>query len=281
MSHPLLHSDRLVGIGLRAQHYQAILNNRPQDIGWLEIHSENYFAEGGKAHAYLAALREHYPISLHGVGLYIGSTDPLDPQHLRSLKTLIGRVQPMLVSEHLCWGAINGKVLNDLLPLPYTEEALQLFCDKTTQVQDYLGQQILIENPSSYLQFAHSTIPEHEFLVAVAERTGCGILLDINNIYVSAINHDFDPHAYLAAIPINTVQEIHLAGFENNGVCLIDTHSQPVCNEVWKLYQHALQRFGQVPTLIEWDADIPPLDVLLAEAAHAQQLLESHHAFLA
>lgn len=280
MHHPHPTLNPLVGIGLRAQHAQELLSRIPKDIGWLEVHSENYFAEGGKAHAYLAALREHYPISLHGVGLYIGSTDPLDPQHLRSLKTLIERVQPMLVSEHLCWGAVNGKVLNDLLPLPYTEEALQHFCAKTTQVQDYLGRQILIENPSSYLQFAHSTIPEHEFLVAVAERTGCGILLDINNIYVSAINHDFDPNAYLAAIPENRVQEIHLAGFEDNGLCLIDTHSKPVCNAVWKLYQQALQRFGQVPTLIEWDADIPALDVLLAEAAHAQQLIESHHALL-
>lgn len=273
--------NRQIGLGLRAQHYQELLARLPQTIGWLEIHSENYFAEGGKPYAYLAALREHYPISLHGVGLYIGSTDPLDPRHLRSLKTLIERVQPILVSEHLCWGAVNGKVLNDLLPLPYTEEALQHFCDKTKQVQDYLGQQILIENPSSYLQFAHSTIPEQDFLTAVVERTGCGILLDINNIYVSAINHHFDPYAYLAAIPVNNVQEIHLAGFEDNGVCLIDTHSKAVCDDVWKLYQQALQRFGQVPTLIEWDADIPKLDVLLAEAAHAQRLMESQHALLA
>ena len=281
MNAPFLSPNRLVGIGLRAQHYQDLLTTLPHSIGWLEIHSENYFAEGGKAHAYLAALREHYPISLHGVGLYIGSTDPLDPRHLQSLKTLIERTEPMLVSEHLCWGAVNGKVLNDLLPLAYTEEALQHFCAKTTQVQDFLGRQILIENPSSYLQFAHSTIPEQEFLVAVAERTGCGILLDINNIYVSAINHDFDPYTYLAAIPVNIVKEIHLAGFENNGECLIDTHSKPVCDEVWKLYQHALQRFGLVPTLIEWDADIPSLDVLLAEAARAQHLMESHHDLLA
>jgi uncharacterized protein len=281
MSHPLPTSHRLVGIGLRAQHYQDLLSTLPQNIGWLEVHSENYFGEGGKPHAYLAALREHYPISLHGVGLYIGSTDPLDPRHLRSLKTLIERVQPMLVSDHLCWGAVNGKVLNDLLPLPYTEEALAHFCAKTTQAQDALGRQILIENPSSYLQFAHSTIPEHEFLIAVAERTGCGILLDINNIYVSAINHDFDPYAYLAAIPTNTVQEIHLAGFEDNGLCLIDTHSKPVCDAVWTLYQQALQRFGQVPTLIEWDTDIPTLDVLLAEAARAQLLMEQPHALFA
>ena len=281
MNLPLLIPNPLVGIGLRAQHYQDLFTTLPKSIGWLEIHSENYFSEGGKAHAYLAALREHYPISLHGVGLYIGSTDPLDPRHLQSLKALIERTEPMLVSEHLCWGAVNGKVLNDLLPLPYTEEALQHFCAKTTQVQEYLGRQILIENPSSYLQFAHSTIPEHEFLVAVAERAGCGILLDINNIYVSAINHDFDPYAYLATIPNNTVQEIHLAGFENNGVCLIDTHSKPVCDDVWKLYQQALTRCGQVPTLIEWDADIPSLDVLLAEAARAQDLMESHHDLLA
>ena len=281
MNAPFPNPHPLVGIGLRAQHYQDLLTTLPKSIGWLEIHSENYFAEGGKAHAYLAALREQYPISLHGVGLYIGSTDPLDPRHLLSLKTLIERTEPMLVSEHLCWGAVNGKVLNDLLPLPYTEEALQHFCAKTTQVQEYLGRQILIENPSSYLQFAHSTIPEHEFLVAVAERAGCGILLDINNIYVSAINHNFDPSAYLAAIPVNIVQEIHLAGFENNGGCLIDTHSQPVCDEVWKLYHQALQRFGQVPTLIEWDADIPSLNVLLGEATRAQHLMESQHDLLA
>jgi hypothetical protein len=280
MNYPTINPKPLVGIGLRAQHYQDLLTTLPNSIGWLEIHSENYFAEGGKAHAYLAALREHYPVSLHGVGLYIGSTDPLDPRHLHSLKNLIERTEPMLVSEHLCWGTVNGKVLNDLLPLPYTEEALQHFCAKTMQVQDYLGRQILIENPSSYLQFAHSTIPEQEFLVAVAERTGCGILLDINNIYVSANNHNFDPSAYLAAIPVNIVQEIHLAGFENNGGCLIDTHSQPVCDEVWKLYQQALQRFGQVPTLIEWDADIPSLNVLLGEATRAQHLMESHHDLL-
>ncbi|MBH1970139.1 DUF692 domain-containing protein [Moraxellaceae bacterium AER2_44_116] len=281
MNYPTINPKPLVGIGLRTQHYQDLLTTLPNSIGWLEIHSENYFAEGGKAHAYLAALREHYPVSLHGVGLYIGSTDPLDPRLLHSLKNLIERTEPMLVSEHLCWGAVNGKVLNDLLPLPYTEEALQHFCAKTTQVQDYLGRQILIENPSSYLQFAHSTIPEQEFLVAVAERTGCGILLDINNIYVSANNHNFDPSAYLAAIPVNIVQEIHLAGFENNGGCLIDTHSQPVCDEVWKLYQQALQRFDQVPTLIEWDADIPSLNVLLGEATRAQHLMESHHDLLA
>lgn len=274
-------ANHLVGIGLRAPHYQDLLNTRPKTIGWLEIHSENYFADGGTHHRYLTALREHYPISLHGVGLYIGSSDPFDPQHLQSLKSLIKRIEPIRVSEHLCWGAINGKVLNDLLPLPYTEEALSHFCAKTNQLQDYLGQQILIENPSSYLQFAHSTLSEQEFLVAVAERTGCGILLDVNNVYVSAINHHMDAEAYLAAIPTHHVQEIHLAGFEDNGICLIDSHGKAVADAVWALYQQAIQRLGQVPTLIEWDADIPSLDVLLAEATHAQQLMESHHALLA
>lgn len=274
-------ANHLVGIGLRAPHYQDLLNTRPKTIGWLEIHSENYFADGGTHHRYLTALREHYPISLHGVGLYIGSSDPFDPQHLQSLKSLIKRIKPIRVSEHLCWGAINGKVLNDLLPLPYTEEALSHFCAKTNQLQDYLGQQILIENPSSYLQFAHSTLSEQEFLVAVAERTGCGILLDVNNVYVSAINHHMDAEAYLAAIPTHHVQEIHLAGFEDNGICLIDSHGKAVADAVWALYQQAIQRLGQVPTLIEWDADIPSLDVLLAEATHAQQLMESHHALLA
>lgn len=274
-------ANHLVGIGLRAPHYQDLLNTRPKTIGWLEIHSENYFADGGTHHRYLTALREHYPISLHGVGLYIGSSDPFDPQHLQSLKSLIKRIKPIRVSEHLCWGAINGKVLNDLLPLPYTEEALSHFCAKTNQLQDYLGQQILIENPSSYLQFAHSTLSEQEFLVAVAERTGCGILLDVNNVYVSAINHHMDAEAYLAAIPTHHVQEIHLAGFEDNGVCLIDSHGKAVADAVWALYQQAIQRFGQQPTLIEWDNDIPALEVLLAEAAHAQQLMESHHALLA
>lgn len=274
-------ANHLVGIGLRAPHYQDLLNTRPKTIGWLEVHSENYFADGGTHHRYLTALREHYPISLHGVGLYIGSIDPFDPQHLRSLKHLIKRVEPIRVSEHLCWGAVNGKVLNDLLPLPYTEEALDHFCAKTRQLQDYLGQQILIENPSSYIQFAHSTLSEHEFLVAVAERTGCGILLDVNNVYVSAINHQIDAESYLAAIPKHYVQEIHLAGFEDNGVCLIDSHGSAVADEVWALYQQTIQRVGQQPTLIEWDNDIPELEVLLVEAQHAQQLLERHHALTA
>ncbi|MCP5159280.1 MAG: DUF692 domain-containing protein [Gammaproteobacteria bacterium] len=269
------------GIGLRAEHYDAILEVLPA-VGWLEVHSENYFGAGGKPLDYLERIRAHYPLSLHGVGLSIGSTDPLNDWHLTQLKRLIRRFEPALVSEHLAWSSVGGRYLNDLLPLPYTEEALYHLVARVARVQDALGRQILIENVSSYLQYAHSTIPEWEFLAELAKRAGCGVLLDVNNIYVSARNHGFDPGAYLRAIPQRAVQEIHLAGFTvkqvAGGEMLIDTHNQPVCPDVWALYRQAVQHFGPRPTLIEWDTDLPELAVLVSEAQQADAILEERHA---
>jgi uncharacterized protein (UPF0276 family) len=266
------------GIGLRAPHYRHVVESRP-DVGWLEVHSENYFGDGGPPLDYLERARERYPVSLHGVGLSLGSTDPLNREHLHRLKRLIARVDPGLVSEHLCWSSVEGRYLNDLLPLPYTEEAVAHLVARIGEVQEFLGQQILIENLSSYLQYAHSTILEWEFLATVAERADCGILLDVNNIYVSARNHRFDPLIYLRAIPSARVQEIHLAGHMikrfDDGDILIDTHNARVSAEVWALYRETLAHFGPRPTLIEWDTDLPELAVLLDEAAHAQLLMES------
>jgi uncharacterized protein len=262
------------GIGLRAPHYHEVIHTRPA-VGWLEVHSENYFGEGGKPLHYLEQAREVYPLSLHGVGLSLGSTDELNQEHLKKLKRLIERFQPGLVSEHLCWSSVKQHYLNDLLPLPYTEEALFHVAERITRTQEYLGRQILIENLSSYLQYTHSTMPEWEFLAETAFRTGCGILLDVNNIYVSSVNHRFDPREYLQAVPMEPVQEIHLAGHSMNrypeGEVLIDTHNARVSEPVWSLYREALRRFESVPTLIEWDTDLPPLSVLLDEAQRADR----------
>jgi uncharacterized protein (UPF0276 family) len=273
------------GIGLRAPHYRDVLEQRPA-IGWFEVHSENYFGDGGAPLHYLDKIREHYPLSLHGVGLSLGSADELDYSHLQKLRTLIARAQPGLVSEHLCWCSIGDIYLNDLLPLPYTQEALRHVAARIGQVQDFLGREILIENVSSYLQYKHSTIPEWEFLAEVAARSGCGILLDINNIYVSAVNHDFDALRYLRHTPAAAVKEMHLAGFSVNrfedGEILIDTHGARVAQPVWTLYREAVRRFGAVPTLIEWDTDIPPLAVLVEEMRSADAILdEERHACVA
>jgi uncharacterized protein len=262
-----------VGIGLRTPHYRELLDTLPP-IGWFEVHSENYFGDGGQPLYFLERFRSHYPMSLHGVGLSLGSTDALNSTHLQKLKSLVDRFEPGLVSDHLCWSSVGGQFLNDLLPLPYTEEALNYVVTRIGEAQDYLRRQILVENVSSYLQYKHSTISEWEFLAEVARRAGCGILLDVNNIYVSAENHRFDPLTYIDAIPVASVQEIHLAGFDSNGDCLIDTHGKPVFDAVWPLYTHAIERLGATPTLIEWDTDIPALDVLLAEAWKARAILE-------
>lgn len=268
------------GIGLRAEHYADLLETLPA-IAWLEVHSENYFGAGGKPLFFLESIRAHYPLSLHGVGLSIGSTDPLNAAHLAKLKDLIRRFEPTLVSEHLSWGSVGGRYVNDLLPLPYTEEALRHMVERVSQVQDYLGRQILIENISSYLQYEASSIPEWEFLAELARRAGCGLLLDVNNIYVSARNHGFDAGIYLQAIPADRIQEIHLAGFTVNrfedGEILIDTHNRPVSQAVWELYRKGVQRCGPMPTLIEWDTDLPPLAVLLEEARRADAILETCH----
>ena len=261
------------GIGLRHKHFRDLLEQLPA-VGWLEVHSENYFGAGGQPLHFLERLRAHYPLSLHGVGLSLGSADALNLDHLGKIKALAQRFEPALVSEHLCWSSVNGRHLNDLLPLPYTEEALDHVCGHISQAQDFLGRQILVENVSSYLQFTESTIPEWEFVAEVSRQTGCGILLDVNNIYVNSVNHGFDPRHFLEAIPVNAVQEIHLAGFDDNGQCLIDTHGKPVSDPVWALYRKAVARFGRVPALIEWDTDIPELAVLLDEAAKADALMQ-------
>lgn len=267
------------GIGLRACHYREVVETRP-GVGWFEVHSENYFGEGGAPLRYLERVRADYPVSLHGVGMSLGSADPLDSVHLERLGRLIGRIEPGLVSEHLSWSSRGGRYLNDLLPLPYTEEALDHMVQRVSQVQERQGRRILVENPSSYLEFEHSTLPEWDFLAETARRSGCGILLDVNNVYVSCRNHGWNPERYLTGIPGSAVGEIHLAGHSLNrfagGEILIDTHDRPVCEAVWTLYAEALRRFGPKPTLIEWDANLPPFAELLDEAARAQVLLEAH-----
>lgn len=268
------------GIGLRPPHYQAILAQQPA-VSFLEVHSENFFGDGGQPLKYLARFREDYPISTHGVGLSLGSTDPLDGDHLKKLKRLVDRIDPVLVSEHLCWVGVNGRFLNDLLPLPYTAESLEHVVRRVGEVQDFIKRPILIENISSYLEFVESTIPEWEFVRDVASRAGCQILLDVNNIHVNAVNHDFDAFTYLDTIAPGSVGEIHLAGFQDTGEVLIDTHGSTVCDEVWRLYKYAVQRFGNVPTLIEWDTDIPELSILLGEAEKANRILEANAGMVA
>lgn len=242
-------------------------------VGWLEVHGENYFCDGGQPLRVLERLCGHYPLSVHCVGLSLGAVAPVNRRHLQKLKTLVDRFQPALVSDHLSWGMVDATWLNDLLPLPYTGEALAVVCRNVEQVQEFLGRSILVENVSSYLTYRHSCIPEWEFIAEVSRRTDCGILLDVNNIHVNAVNHGIDAGDYLAGIPAAAVKELHLAGFENAGGCLIDTHSRKVADPVWQLFAAAVRRFGPRPALIEWDADIPPLAVLLEEAARADRIL--------
>jgi hypothetical protein len=261
---------------LRFPHHQAVVETSP-DVAWMEVHTENYMG-GGTPLAYLDAIRRDFPISLHGVGLSLGSVEGLDLAHLDRIRQVSERIEPGLVSEHIAWSVVNGTYLADLLPLPMTEEALDVVCRHVDQTQNYLKRRILVENPSSYLTFAHSTIPEWDFIVAVAARTGCGILCDVNNIYVSAHNHGWNASAYLAALPPAAIGEIHLAGhtvrpLADGSTVRIDDHGSRVISEVWALYEEALARFGPVATLIEWDTNVPPLDVLLGEAAHAGVLL--------
>ena len=269
------------GIGLRGPHLLQVLDTRP-DVAWFEVHSENYFALGGRAVAELDAVRRDYPLSLHGVGLSLGGSDPLDDRHIENLKRAIARFAPALVSEHLCWSAAGMQHFHDLLPLPYTEEALRHVSGRIVEAQERLGARLLIENVSSYLEFEHSTLPEWEFLREVAARSGCGILLDVNNIYVSAINHGFDARRYIDAIPAGAVGEIHLAGHVRKDIegtpLLIDSHSRPVTDAVWDLYAYALEKVGPKPTLIEWDSELPGFEVLQGEAAKAAAHLEARHA---
>jgi uncharacterized protein len=264
---------KAAGVGLRAPHVKRVLEEAP-DVAWFEVHSENYFVSGGPALATLEAVRQRYPLSLHGVGMSLGGADAIDRAHLRRLKHLVDRFEPGAVSEHLCWSAVGGRWLNDLLPLPYTREALDRVCAHVDEVQTVLGRTILVENVSSYLRFLPEEMPEWTFVAEVARRTGCGLILDVNNVYVSASNHGYSAWDFLAGIPLGTVKEIHLAGYEEVDGLLIDTHSRPVFPAVWSLYADALARFGAMPTLIEWDQDIPELEALLAEARTAQQHLE-------
>ncbi len=265
------------GVGLRFRHHREALESHAA-AAWLEVHTENYLG-GGSAPAYLDAIRRNYPVSLHGTGLSLGSAEGLDAEHLARVRELVERAEPGLVSEHLSFSVAAGNYLADLLPLPLTEEALGIVCRNVAQVQDHLKRRILVENPSTYLRFRHSTIPEWEFLARVAKRTGCGILCDVNNIYVSACNHGWDASEYLAALPPEAVGEIHLAGhvvrrLDGGRVLRIDDHGSRVAPEVWTLYAEALALFGRVPTLIEWDTDVPPIAVLLEEAAHAAALID-------
>jgi uncharacterized protein (UPF0276 family) len=244
------------------------------------VHSENFFAEGGAALAWLERFRSHYPLSLHGVGLSLGSADGIDERHVAKLERLVRRVDPRFVSEHLSWSALGGRHSNDLLPLPYTEEALALVVERVGALQERLRRPVLLENISTYHAFAESTLPEWEFVAEVARRSGCLLLLDVNNIHVNAVNHGFDARAYLAAIDAASVGEIHLAGHEESDGCLVDTHGKPVSAAVWSLYGAAVERFGERPTLVEWDTDIPALDVLLGEAGKAEAILASRERVL-
>jgi len=263
------------GIGLRFQHYAALLETRPE-IAWVEVHTENYLS--GPALAVLERVRRDYPVSLHGVGLSLGSAEGLDEAHLGRVAELAARIAPGLMSEHLAWMVVDHAFLSDLLPLPLTEESLAVVCRNVARVQDRLKRPILVENPSTYLQFEHSTIPEGEFLTAMAARTGCGLICDVNNIAVSTANHGWDPLAYLRALPAAAIGEFHLAGHSVQEVApgqvlRLDTHDRPVDPAVWTLFEAALAAIGPRPTLIEWDAELPPLDTLLDEAARAEERL--------
>lgn len=258
------------GVGLRREHYERVLA-APIAVDWFEVISENFMVGGGRPLNVLDRVRAEKPVVLHGVSLSIGSTDPLDRDYLTALKGLAERIEPAWVSDHLCWTGVGGHNSHDLLPLPYTPEALAHVSERVLQVQDALGRAIALENVSTYLEFKGQAMPEWEFLAEIARRTDCGILLDVNNVFVSGCNHGFDPRAYLAAMPEEAVWQIHLAGHTDYGSYRLDTHSRPVCDEVWALYREAIARFGAVSTLVEWDEDIPEWDVLEAEAARARR----------
>jgi uncharacterized protein (UPF0276 family) len=261
------------GLGLRTAHYEEILNGAPH-VDWFELISENYLVGGGKPLHYLDRISERYPVVMHGVSLSIGSTDPLDQDYLAQLKALADRVHPRWISDHLCWTGVSGKNTHDLLPIPYTEEALQHIVARVSEVQELLGRRILLENVSSYVTLKDSELTEWEFIAEIARRADCLLLLDVNNIYVSAYNHQFDAAEYLAGIPAERVQQIHLAGHSNCGDHIIDTHDAAVVDPVWHLYAEAIARLGPVSTMIERDEHIPPLAELVAELDHARAVAE-------
>jgi uncharacterized protein (UPF0276 family) len=266
-----------VGVGFKPEHFEAIVDTRPQ-LGFFEVHAENYMGAGGAPHRRLDAIRERYPLSLHGVGLSIGSPGPLDQAHLQRLAAVAKRFEPALVSEHLAWSTHEGAFFNDLLPLPYTAETLGRVAEHIDEVQNALGRRMLLENPSTYVVFAESTWAETDFLREIARRTGCGLLLDVNNVFVSAINHGHDPDRYLADFPLSAVWEIHLAGYaedtdEAGLPLLIDAHNSPIREAVWALYTATIRRLGATPTLIEWDNDVPVWPTLLNETRRAERAI--------
>jgi hypothetical protein len=269
------------GVGLKPEHYRDVLETRP-DIGWFEVHPENYMGAGGMPHHALERVRQHYPLSMHGVGLSLGGAERPDGAHLARLKQLADRYQPALFSEHLAWSTHEGAYFGDLLPLPYTEATLRHVADHVEEAQTALGRRLLIENPSTYLCFAESDMDEVAFLGALAQRTGCGLLLDVNNVYVSAVNHGYDAAGYIDAFPVEPVGEIHLAGHaeldEDGAPLLIDAHDRQVKEAVWQLYRRFIGRSGPVPTLIEWDANVPAWPVLFAEARRAEAMMRGGQA---
>jgi uncharacterized protein (UPF0276 family) len=269
---PIPHPSLGFGLGVRPMHYEALLGERKGSVGWLEALTENYLLPGGRPLHYLERLRAEYPIVLHGVSLSIGGTDPLNETYLREVKALADRIEPTWVSDHLCWTGVDGVNLHDLMPMPFTEAALRHVVSRIAEVQERLGHRLVLENVSSYVNFTSSDMTEWEFLREVAERADCQLLLDVNNVYVSSVNHGFDPMTYLRGIPAERVRQFHLAGHRNMGDYLIDTHDAPVCEEVWELFGAAVERFGPVATMIERDDNIPELDELLAELDRARSI---------
>lgn len=277
LSSPAEKMPRHAGVGLKPEHYRIILDTRP-DVGFFEVHAENYMGLGGPPHRYLAAIADLYPISLHGVGLSIGGARPVDKDHLGRLKELVDKYNPALFSEHLAWSTHDAGFFHDLLPLPYTPGTLQYVCDHIDEVQSTLGRQMLLENPSTYIQFSESTYAEVDFIAEVSRRTGCGLLLDVNNVFVASTNQNWEPSRYLEEFPLSKVQEIHLAGYtresdEKGFPLLIDTHDRPVSETVWDLFEQVIRQVGPLPTLIEWDAALPPWATLHAEAQRAESIM--------
>jgi uncharacterized protein (UPF0276 family) len=260
------------GLGLRRPHYQHVLEQQPSGVDWFEVISENFLAPGGRPRSILRKVRENYPVVLHGLSFNIGTDEPLDTAYLDQLKALIQDIEPAWVSDHICWTGLHGRTSHDLLPIAYNEETLRLVSDRVNRIQDHLGQTIVLENPSTYLQFRSCEFHEADFINAMVDNTGCRILLDVNNVYVSSFNLGFDPQQYIDILKTDCVQQFHLAGHTNNTTHIVDTHDHPVCDEVWSLYHHACQRFGAVATLLERDDHIPPFDELLQELNQARAL---------
>ena len=265
------------GLGLRSEHYQEVLDQKPESIDWFEIISENYMIDGGKPLYFLDRIRQDYPMVMHGVSMSIGSTDPLNYDYLKQLKELIQRIEPLWFSDHLCWTGVDHKNMHDLLPLPYTEAAVNHIADRISEVQDYMGRQMLIENLSSYITYTSDAMSEWEFLTAVTEKADCNILLDVNNIYVSSFNHHFDPMDYLRGVPAERVWQHHLAGHQNNGNLIIDTHDEPIIDPVWELYEKTAELLGPVSTMIERDGNIPALAEVIDELEQARSIASPYY----